>query len=83
MKNPPEEYKSAGNYWLLDEESTGIMEFYRELLVPGRGNDRKYGILLGITSSWMRNPPEEWNSAGKYWLMVGDSDQQDQKSSDW
>jgi hypothetical protein len=27
------------------------------------------GILLGITTSWARNPPEEWNCAGNYKLI--------------
>jgi hypothetical protein len=50
-RNQPEEWNSAGNYRLQDEESTRIMEFRRELPAPGRGIHRKNGILTGITDS--------------------------------
>jgi hypothetical protein len=33
-------------------------------------------IPPGITSSWRKNSPEEWFSAGNYRLMGVDSDQQ-------
>jgi hypothetical protein len=58
------------------------MEFCRELAAPGRGIYRKNGIPLGVTSSWMKNPPEEWNSAWNHWLMDMDSVRKDQKSFD-
>jgi hypothetical protein len=60
---------SAGNYQLLNKESTGRMEFCRELPAPGQGIYRKNGILPGITSFWTRNPWEEWNLAGNYRLL--------------
>jgi hypothetical protein len=34
------------------------------------------GFPLGITISWTRKPPEEWNSAGNHQLMDADSGQQ-------
>jgi hypothetical protein len=52
---------SAGNYQLLDEESTGRM------IIP-----------QGITSSWIRNPPEEWLFRWNDPHMDADSDRQDQ-----
>jgi hypothetical protein len=33
------------------------------------------GILPGITTSWMRNPPEEWDSAWNYQLIYDESNQ--------
>jgi hypothetical protein len=44
-RNPPEEWNSAGNYRLLDKESTKRMEFCWELPAPGRGICQKNGIL--------------------------------------
>jgi hypothetical protein len=44
-----EECNSGGNYRLLDEESTGRMEFCQELPAPGRGIHWKNGIPLRIT----------------------------------
>jgi hypothetical protein len=52
---------SAGNYQLIDVESSKSM-----------------GFLPGITSSGIRNPPEEYDSAGNIQLMEADSDRQDQ-----
>jgi hypothetical protein len=34
-RNPMEEWNSAGNYWLMDEESTRRMKFRRKLLAHG------------------------------------------------
>jgi hypothetical protein len=28
------------------------------------------GILAGITTSWVKNPPEEWDSAGNYYQLI-------------
>jgi hypothetical protein len=52
---------SAGNYQLIDVESTVRM-----------------GFPPGITTSWTRNPPEEYDSARNNQLMEADSDRQDQ-----
>jgi hypothetical protein len=69
------EWNSAGNYRLLDEKSSGRNEFCQELPAPGRGIHQKNEILAGITISWTRNPPEEWNSAGitgsRTWIQTG------------
>jgi hypothetical protein len=51
-RNPLEEWNSAGNYQLLDEEFTGRMELCRELPAPEQGIHQKSGIPLGITFSW-------------------------------
>jgi hypothetical protein len=64
---------SAGNYQLLDKESTGRMEFCWELPAPKRGIHRKNGILSGITGFWTRNPREEGNLAGNYRLLNEES----------
>jgi hypothetical protein len=45
-----EEWNSARNYWLMDEESTGRMEFCQELLAHGRGIHQKNGIPPGLSA---------------------------------
>jgi hypothetical protein len=45
------------------------MKFCWELPAPGRGTHRSNGILPGISRSWMRNQPEEWNSARNYQFL--------------
>jgi hypothetical protein len=66
---------SAGNYQLLDEESTVRKEFRWNHQILNVEIHRMNGILLGITGFWTRNPPEEWNSAGKTgswtWIHTG------------
>jgi hypothetical protein len=51
MRNLPEEWNFAGNYWFLDEETTRRMEFCRELSAPRQGIHQKNGIPMGITGS--------------------------------
>jgi hypothetical protein len=55
--------------------------FHRELPAQRRGFHRKNGIPPEVTSSKMRNPPEEQDSAWNYQLMVVDvnSVRKDQK----
>jgi hypothetical protein len=75
---------SAGNYQLIDEESTGRISsadcqhspstgFCRELrsyqLIEVESIVRM-GFLPGITSSGTRNPPEEGDSIGNYQLIL-------------
>jgi hypothetical protein len=62
-------WNSARNYQLLDKEFTSGMEFRRELPAHGQGIHQWNGIPLGITSSWTRNSPVEWNSARNYQLL--------------
>jgi hypothetical protein len=54
------------NYQLLNEESTGGMEFYRELPGTGLGNHWKNEILPGSTV-WY--PPEEEHSTNNKHLL--------------
>jgi hypothetical protein len=41
MRNPPEEWNFAGNYQLLDEESTGGMEFCWNYWFKDMDSDRQ------------------------------------------
>jgi hypothetical protein len=51
-RNPLEEWNSAGNYQILDEELAGGMDFCWELPAPRVRIHRKKEIMLGITGSW-------------------------------
>jgi hypothetical protein len=52
------------------------------MVIPPQGleSHRKNGFPPGITSSWTRNPLEEWNSAGNQQIMDADSGGQDQNA---
>jgi hypothetical protein len=60
---------SAGNDQLIDEESTRGIFFRWELPAHGRGIYPMNIFPPGIASSWTRNLPEEYFSAGNHQLM--------------
>jgi hypothetical protein len=66
----------------MDEEYTGGMVISPGITgtSSGTGNYQRNRIPPKITSSWKRNPPEEWDSAGNNQLMEVDSDLQDQNA---
>jgi hypothetical protein len=69
---------SAGNYQLIEEESTGRISFADCQHSPSMG---EILIMPGIIRLGTRNPPEEYDSAGNNQLMEADSDRQDQNVS--
>jgi hypothetical protein len=65
---------SAGNYNLLDNESTRGIDFLWELpLLDEESPRQKNAIPPGITISWTRNPHKEGNSTGNCRLLDEES----------
>jgi hypothetical protein len=82
---------SAGNYQLIDEESSRRISSADCQYLPSINSDSagnyqlidvestiRMGFPPGITTSGKRNSPEESDSAGNNQLMEADSDRQDQ-----
>jgi hypothetical protein len=63
---------SPVNYQLIDEEST------RRKVIPLGITTGRMEIPREFTSSQLRNPTEEWDSAGNDQLTADDSDRHDQ-----
>jgi hypothetical protein len=58
-------WESAGNYHLINEESTGGRGFRREFSGYRRGIHPRKGIPLGITRLFIRIPAGKINIRGK------------------
>jgi hypothetical protein len=54
----------------MNEESAGEWLFRQKLPAHRRGIDRKNAIPRGITSLYIKNPPEEVDSDGHYSLTL-------------
>jgi hypothetical protein len=59
---------------------TFLISLDRNEVYNRAGSGCRMFILLGITSSVMRNPPEDWDSAGNFLLIYADSDRKDQNA---